>query len=126
MRCPLGFPKYYPDFSHSQNNTDEKAQSKPINTKAEFDAARAKIDSLDSQMIKTIGERERIVREIGAYKAKNHIAPLQAARFKQVVDRAKEAGKKEGLSPEFIEELMNAIHTESLKLESEPAVMHNE
>jgi len=102
------------------------AQSKPINTKAEFDAARAKIDSLDSQMIKTIGERQKIVREIGTYKAKNHIAPLQAARFKQVVDKAKEAGKKEGLSPEFIEELMNAIHTESLKLESDPAVTHNE
>ena len=102
------------------------AQSKPINTKAEFDAARIKIDSLDNQLIKTIGERERIVREIGMYKAKNHIAPLQAARFKQVVDKAKETGKKEGLSPEFIEELMNAIHTESLKLEGDPAVMHNE
>lgn len=101
------------------------AQTKPINTRADFDAARAKIDSLDKQMIKTIGERQRIVREIGIYKAKNHIAPLQPARFKQVVDKAKENGKTEGLSPELIEELMNAIHTESLKLE-EPAPMHNE
>ena len=103
-----------------------QAQSMPVNTKADFDAARVKIDSLDNQLIKTIGERERIVREIGIYKAKTHIPPLQAARFKQVVDKAKEAGKKEGLSPEFIEELMNAIHTESLKLEGDPAVMHNE
>jgi chorismate mutase len=102
------------------------SQSKPINTKAEFDVGRVKIDSLDNQLIKTLGERERIVREIGTYKAKNHIPPLQAARFKQVIDKAKEAGKKEGLSPEFIEELMNAIHTESLKLENDPAVMHNE
>ncbi|ASU35648.1 chorismate mutase [Mucilaginibacter xinganensis] len=102
------------------------AQLKPINTSAEFNAARVKIDSLDNQIIKTLGERERIVREIGTYKAKNHIAPLQAARFKQVVDKAKEAGKKEGLSPEFIEELMNAIHTESLKLEGDPAAVHNE
>jgi chorismate mutase len=102
------------------------AQAKPINTKADFDAGRAKIDSLDNQMIKTLGERERVVREIGIYKAKNHMAPLQAARFKQVVDKAKEAGKKEGLSPEFIEDLMNAIHTESLKLENDPAVIHNE
>jgi chorismate mutase len=101
------------------------AQTKPINTQADFNAARAKIDSLDNQMIKTIGERQKIVREIGVYKAKNHIPPLQAGRFKQVVDKAKENGKKEGLSPEFIEELMNAIHTESLKLE-DPAAMHNE
>ena len=102
-----------------------QAQIKPINTKADFDAGRAKIDSLDAQMLKTIGERERVVREIGIYKAKNHIAPLQPARFQQVVEKAKEAGKKEGLSPEFIEKLMNAIHEESLKLE-EPAAMHNE
>jgi len=101
------------------------AQTKPINTQADFNAARAKIDSLDNQMIKTIGERQKIVREIGVYKAKNHIPPLQPARFKQVVGKAKENGKKEGLSPEFIEELMNAIHTESLKLE-DPAAMHNE
>jgi len=102
-----------------------QAQVKPINTKADFDAGRAKIDSLDAQMLKTIGERERVVREIGIYKAKNHIAPLQPARFQQVVEKAKEAGKKEGLSAEFIEKLMNAIHEESLKLE-EPAAMHNE
>ncbi len=102
-----------------------QAQTKPIFTKADFDAGRAKIDSLDAQMIKTIGFRERIVREIGIYKAKNHIAPLQPARFQQVVEKAKEAGKKEGLSAEFIEKLMNAIHEESLKLE-EPAAMHNE
>ena len=102
-----------------------QAQTKPINTKADFDAGRAKIDSLDAQMLKTIGERERVVREIGIYKAKNHIAPLQPARFQQVVEKAKEAGKKEGLSAEFIEKLMNAIHEESLKLE-EPAAMHNE
>jgi len=101
------------------------AQTKAVNTKADFDAGRAKIDSLDAQMLKTIGERERVVREIGIYKAKNHIAPLQPARFQQVVEKAKEAGKKEGLSPEFIEKLMNAIHEESLKLE-EPAGVHNE
>lgn len=105
--------------------TTTHAQVKPINTKADFDAGRAKIDSLDAQMLKTIGERERVVREIGIYKAKNHIAPLQPARFQQVVEKAKEAGKEEGLSPEFIEKLMNAIHEESLKLE-EPAAMHNE
>lgn len=102
-----------------------QAQVKPINTKTDFDAGRAKIDSLDAQMLKTIGERERVVREIGVYKAKNHIAPLQPARFQQVVEKAKEAGKKEGLSAEFIEKLMNAIHEESLKLE-EPGGVHNE
>jgi len=102
------------------------AQTKPINTQADFNAARAKIDSLDKQLLKTIGERERVATAIGVYKAKNNIPPLDEARFKQVVEKAKVNGKKEGLSAEFIEELMNAIHKESLRLENDPDVKHNE
>src|SRR5277367_3465653 len=97
------------------------AQSKPsvqtINTKQDLNAGRAKIDSLDNQLIKILGEREKIVKAIGVYKAKNHIPPLQEGRFKQVVQKTIAAGNKVGLSPEFIMELLNAIHKESLRIE---------
>jgi chorismate mutase len=93
------------------------AQSNPINTKQDLDASRVKIDSLDNRLIKILGERERIVKAIGVYKAKNHIPPLQEARFKQVVEKSVSAGNKEGLSAEFVTELMNAIHKESLRIE---------
>jgi chorismate mutase len=93
------------------------AQSAAINTKQDLDAGRVKIDSLDNQVIKILGERERIVKAIGVYKAKNHIAPLQAARFKEVLDKGIAAGNKEGLSSEFITGLLNAIHKESLRIE---------
>jgi len=99
-----------------------KAQSTPtiiVNTPADLDAGRVKIDSLDNQLMKILGERERIAQAIGVYKAKNHMPPLQEARFKQVVAKSIEAGKKEGLSAEFITELMNAIHKESLRIEGE-------
>ncbi|WDF53345.1 chorismate mutase [Mucilaginibacter sp. KACC 22063] len=98
--------------------TNTKAQS-TINTSADFGSARSRIDSIDKQLIKLIGERERIVQAIGVYKAKNNIPPLQPARFQQVVNEAKKNGASEGLSPEFIEELMNAIHKESLRIEDE-------
>ena len=102
------------------------AQSKPsgltINTKQDLDANRVKIDSLDNQLIKVLGERERIVKEIGIYKAKNNIPPLQEARFKQVVEKGITAGNKEGLSPEFITELLNAIHKESLRIEGDSTI----
>jgi chorismate mutase len=89
-----------------------------INTKKDLDAGRVKIDSLDNQLIKVLGEREKIVKAIGVYKAKNHIPPLQEARFKQVVAKTISAGNKVGLSPEFIMELLNAIHKESLRIEN--------
>jgi chorismate mutase len=99
------------------------AQQMTINTKKELNAGRAKIDSLDNQLMKILGERERIAEAIGVYKAKNHIPPLAEARFKEVLNKSIEAGKKEGLSAEFITALMNAIHRESLRIESDPTIM---
>ena len=78
---------------------------------------RAEIDSLDKKLFEVLGARERVVKEIGIYKAKNHIPSLQAARFQQVLDKGIEAGKKEGLSTEFVTEMLNAIHKESLRIE---------
>jgi chorismate mutase len=78
---------------------------------------RKKIDSLDETLIKVLGERERIVKEIGVYKAKNNIPPLQASRFQQILDKAIRAGKEEGLSEEFITEFLHALHRESLRIE---------
>ena len=99
------------------------AQSNSIDTKQDLDANRVKIDSLDNQLIKILGEREKIVLAIGIYKAKNHIPPLQEARFKQVVEKGIAAGNKEGLSPEFITELLNAIHKESLRIERDSTLV---
>lgn len=92
-----------------------------INNSADLAAGRAKIDSLDKLLMQVLGERERIAQAIGVYKAKKHIPPLQAARFKVVMDKSIAAGQKEGLSAEFITELMNAIHKESLRIEDKTA-----
>lgn len=103
------------------------AQTKPgdlqINTRQDLEASRVKIDSLDNLLIKVLGERERIVKAIGIYKAKNNIPPLQQARFKQVVAKGITAGEKEGLSEEFIRELLDAIHKESLRIEGDTAIL---
>ncbi len=80
---------------------------------------RRKIDSLDKKLLEVLGERERVVRGIGVYKAKNHIPSLQPARFQQVLQKGIEEGKKQGLSETFVTELLNAIHKESLRIEDE-------
>jgi len=99
-------------FSNCQAQTDPKE-----NTDNTMAIQRRKIDSLDRQLIEILGARERAVKEIGIYKAKNNIPPLQAARFQEVMRKSIEAGKKEGLSPEFITKVLNAIHEESLRIE---------
>jgi chorismate mutase len=99
------------------------ATNKQINNQHDLAAGRKTIDSLDSALIQTIGQREEIVKEIGIYKAKKHIAPLQAARFQQVLDKGIAAGKTQGLSPEFITKLLNAIHDESLRIERDSTIV---
>lgn len=95
-----------------------KAQSSSQATPTTLDINRSKIDSLDNRIIQAIGLRERLVEEIGLYKAKNHIPPLQSARFQDVLKRSVAAGKEQRLSEEFVTELMNAIHKESLRIEN--------
>jgi chorismate mutase len=96
-------------------------QTKPseVEIKQHLSVYRSQIDSLDAALIKILGERERVVKEIGIYKAENHVPALQKDRFQQVLEKSVAAGKKEGLSQVCIEEIMNAIHKESLRIEQE-------
>ncbi|WP_179414680.1 chorismate mutase [Mucilaginibacter sp. E4BP6] len=97
--------------TQAQNNNKLKDTTIALNRK--------KIDSIDREMIELLGQREKCVKEIGIYKAKNNIPPLQAARFQEVLDNAIKAGAKENLSPEFITEFLNAVHKESLRIEED-------
>ncbi|MBB5634798.1 chorismate mutase [Pedobacter cryoconitis] len=106
-------------FSYTGVSAQHTAVKAAVGKPDLLQISRKKIDSLDKQLIELIGERERVVKEIGLYKAQNNIPPLQADRFKQVLEKSIAAGGKEGLSAGFITELMNAIHKESLRIEEE-------
>jgi len=99
-----------------------KSRGQSVGTNATDSALanmRKQIDVLDKKLFEVLGERERVVKEIGIYKAENHIPSLQAARFQKVLEKGIEAGKQQGLSEEFVTELLNAVHKESLRIEDE-------
>ena len=106
-------------FNYSLVSAQSAPMKTPKGTDQTLQISRKKIDSLDKTLISLLGERERVVKEIGVYKAQNNIPALQADRFKQVIQKSIEAGKKEGLSETFVTELMNAVHKESLRIEEE-------
>lgn len=106
-------------LSHSMVFAQQIAPKVPDSGLNTLQINRKKIDSLDKELMRLIGERESAVREIGIYKAKNNIPPLQAGRFKQVLEKSIISGKKAGLSATFVTEMMNAIHKESLRIEDE-------
>jgi chorismate mutase len=100
-----------------------KSNNMVISNKHDLDASRKIIDSLDSELIQLLGQREKIVKAIGVYKAKNKIAPLQAARFQEVINKSVALGNKQGLSEQFVTQLMNAVHEESLRIERDSTIV---
>lgn len=94
-------------------NTEQKVVSS-VQDFAELHAYRNEIDRLDNYILELLAERMNISKEIGKYKKKNKIAIHQAQRWASTVKRALEIGKNNGLSEQFILELFQKIHNESI------------
>ena len=78
---------------------------------------RDQIDTIDSEMIYLLSRRVEIVKQIWLLKKDMWIQPLQPARWQQVLDNLKLDAKEHGVNENFIEDIWNRIHKESLDLE---------
>jgi chorismate mutase len=79
-----------------------------------IDHLRNEIDEMDEELINILGNRMKIAQKIGSYKKRNNIAILQTDRWSEILDKALSKGNKKGLSNEFIESILRAIHDESI------------
>lgn len=80
-----------------------------------LEALRANIDRIDNYFLELMSERMDIARAIGQFKKDNGITILQTGRWDEIVnDRVKKGAKKE-LTEEFVKEMFEAIHQESIR-----------
>ena len=79
---------------------------------------RKEIDQLDSELIKIISERVRVVREVGKIKKKEKLDPFNEKRRQEVLEKWKANAKKVKVSEEFAEKIYKALHEYSLEIES--------
>ena len=84
----------------------------------DINSLRVEIDQLDEQLWEIIGKRVDVAREIGEWKRANGEQVLQPERYQQVLNQCLELGKQQGLSETLIREVMEALHKESIKVES--------
>ncbi|HTN35855.1 MAG TPA: chorismate mutase [Arachidicoccus sp.] len=91
-----------------------KAQSSVSDT---ISYNRAQIDTLDKQIINLIGQRMKAARAIGLYKMNHSIGVVQNKRFEKVLSDAIQQGRDNQLSEEFIRNLFNDVHKESIRQE---------
>ena len=79
---------------------------------------RTEIDQLDEQLWKIIGQREDLVRQIGAQKQLLGEPIVQTERWQQVMQHCLSIARQYGISDECVNEVMQAIHKESVRIES--------
>ncbi|MEO1435846.1 MAG: chorismate mutase, partial [Bacteroidota bacterium] len=80
---------------------------------------RNQIDQLDQNLFDILRQRMDIVREIGAYKEENNIQILQMERWIEVFQTRHDMGKAALLDQRFTEGLLNALHKESIRQQTE-------
>ena len=81
----------------------------------ELNWLRAEIDELDEALWDTIAARMDVSRRIGEWKKEHGVAPLQPERYQQISGKLRVKSEELGLSQEFVEQVWNRIHEESLK-----------
>jgi chorismate mutase len=80
---------------------------------------RSKIDKIDDLLIQKCAERMQIAEKIGQYKKENGITILQVNRWDEILNKRTTYAKALKLSAEFTEKLLELLHAESIRKQTE-------
>ena len=84
----------------------------------DIQSLREEIDQLDEQLWEVIGKRADVVRQIGEWKRQHGEQVVQPERWQEVLQHCQSVADKHGLSETVVHEVMEAIHNESVRIES--------
>ena len=79
---------------------------------------REEIDQLDERLWEIIGQRADVVRQIGEWKRLHGEQVVQPGRWQEVLQHCQSVANQYGLSETVVQEVMEAIHNESVRIES--------
>ncbi len=104
-----------------QNTESQKACASPCKTEAEsgLTELRLQIDSLDSEIIDLLAKRMQVCLAVGKYKKEHGIAVVQSNRYNEIVEKRGKQGAAKGLGEEFVKQLVELIHGESVRQQQE-------
>tara|TARA_B100000900_G_scaffold304104_1_gene262719 strand:- start:2756 stop:3811 length:1056 start_codon:yes stop_codon:yes gene_type:complete len=75
---------------------------------------RKSIDEVDMKLLQVMGERTKLVQEIGRFKKENSVTILQIERWFEILKTRKEMGKSCDLENQMVSELFELIHKHSI------------
>ena len=85
----------------------------------QLEAIRHQIDQIDEHVIQQLASRMQLSEQIGLHKKENEITVFQPNRWQRILAERLQLGKTLGLSPVFMERLLDAIHGESIRKQNE-------
>ena len=80
---------------------------------------REEIDVLDGQLLQVLAARLGVANEIAKVKEKGNLAVYQPKRWEQVLQQRRRMAEELGLMPEFVEEIFEKIHAESVRVQED-------
>ncbi len=99
--------------------TLRKPEIRNAELKDKLTELRSQIDKIDDLVIQKMSERMNIVEQIGNYKKANNVTILQVNRWDEILRKGINYGKALKLSEEFTEKLLELIHAESIRKQTE-------
>ena len=101
----------------------ELVYRRPETNNADFnttlDNMREQIDQIDEQVIQQLAARMQLSEQIGVHKRENEITVFQPNRWSRILEERTRLGKTLGLSPVFMERMLDAVHGESIRRQNE-------
>lgn len=94
-----------------------KSDSESYNTRLE--ELRSEIDRIDLELFSQIAKRLDITKEIGKYKKENDVTPFQLNRWKEIIETRQPFAISKGLSSNFTDRILQLLHDESIKIQSD-------
>lgn len=88
-------------------------------SRTELQALRTQIDAIDRQMLQMLADRLEVSKKIAVVKREENITVFQPKRWNEVVESRLKQAEEYGLEAAFVKELLEKIHAESVRVQTE-------
>ena len=92
---------------------------KSVEATESINQLRKQIDELDNHLMDVLTKRMRISREIAEYKKLHNMTVVQTTRYSEILDKRAAQGSLCGMSPDFVRDIYEHIHEESVRQQLE-------
>ncbi len=100
-------------------NLQVRKEQGSIEFESKLEELRSEIDKIDAELLHILSRRMDVVDEIGKYKKENNITILQLKRWSNILRDRLRTGVNLGLNKDFIQNLLEIVHTESIRRQTE-------